>query len=126
MIVVKILKSDKPKKKYMAVFYDLNKNHLMPNGILMSGKTHNKDSKPVKPKTIYFGAAGYKDFILYYLNDGRKIANQRKGLYLARHKNEDWSKPFSAGTLSRYILWGKPTLKESINNYVRKFKLKLI
>ncbi len=126
MIAIKIIKSNRKGKKLMAIFYDLSKNHLMPNGILMSGKTHNKDSKPVKPKIVHFGASGYKDFISYYANDGRKKANERKGLYYARHQKEDWTKPMSAGTLSKYILWNKPTLKESINDYVRKFKLKLI
>lgn len=29
----------------------------------------------------------------------------------------------SAGSLSRYILWGEPTLRESIRVYKKKFNL---
>ena len=57
----------------------------------------------------------------------KKKADERKSLYYARHiKREDWTKPMSAGTLSKYILWNKPTLKASIADYIKKFKLKLI
>ena len=59
-----------------------------------------------------FGALGYEDY------------TQRKQLYLNRHrKNEDWSNPKTAGALSRWILWNKPTLEESINNYIKKFNM---
>ena len=46
----------------------------------------------------------------------------RKQRYMNRHKSrEDWSKPMSAGSLSRYILWNKPTLKASISDYKKRF-----
>ena len=39
-----------------------------------------------------------------------------------RHKaTENWQKPMSAGSLSRYILWNKPTLKASISDYKKRF-----
>ena len=64
-----------------------------------------------------FGALGYED----YTQHGDK---KRKQLYLYRHrKNEDWSNPKTAGALSRWILWNKPTLEESINNYIKKFNM---
>jgi len=64
-----------------------------------------------------FGALGYED----YTQHGDK---KRKQLYLNRHrKNEDWSNPKTAGALSRWILWNKPTLEESINNYIKKFNM---
>ena len=64
-----------------------------------------------------FGAAGYSDFTKH--ND-----EERKQRYLARHKkNETWSEPSSAGSLSRYVLWNKPTLTASINDYKKKFNL---
>jgi len=31
----------------------------------------------------------------------------------------------SAGTLAKYVLWNLPTIKASIADYVKKFKLKL-
>jgi len=39
-----------------------------------------------------------------------------------RHRTrENWNNPMSAGSLSRWILWNKPTLKASISDYKRKF-----
>ena len=64
-----------------------------------------------------FGALHYED----YTQHGDK---KRKQLYLNRHrKNEDWSNPKTAGALSRWILWNKPNLEESINNYIKKFNM---
>lgn len=64
-----------------------------------------------------FGAKGYSDYTIH--ND-----YERKRRYLLRHKsNEDWNNPKSAGSLSRYILWNKKTLSESIADYKKKFNL---
>ena len=50
-----------------------------------------------------------------------------KKIYIARHKvKENFNNYMTAGALSRYILWNKQSLKESIDNYVKKFKLKLL
>jgi hypothetical protein len=76
-----------------------------------------------KTKTIHFGARGYKDYTIYYKKNIEE-ANMKKKAYIARHKeNEDWNDPLTAGTLSRYILWEKPTIEASIKYYVNKFKL---
>lgn len=62
-----------------------------------------------------FGALGYEDFTTH-----RDI--RRKKLYLARHKKrENWDDPKTAGALSRWILWNKATLRESIESYIKKF-----
>ena len=91
--VVTIKKSTNPKKKYMATFYE-------------NGK---------KIKTTHFGCAGMSD----YTKHKDKARKQR---YMNRHKaTEDWSKPMSAGALSRYILWNKPTLRASIQDYKKRF-----
>jgi hypothetical protein len=37
--------------------------------------------------------------------------------------NEDWTDPTRAGTLSRFILWNKPTLRSSIRSYRRRFRV---
>jgi len=43
---------------------------------------------------------------------------------MTRHrKRENWNNYMSAGSLSRYILWNKPTLKASIADYKKKFNL---
>ena len=101
---VEIKKSTRSTKKLMAIFF--------------------KDGKKIK--TTHFGSAANKDFTIYSKEDGKKIANERKSLYYARHsKREDWDKFQTAGSLSKYLLWNKPTLKASIADYVKKFKLKL-
>lgn len=94
---VLIQPSSSKTKKYKAVFYD------------DSGK---------KVKTTQFGAKGYSDFSIH--KDPK-----RKQRYLDRHRDrEDWSDYMSAGSLSRYILWNKPTIKASITDYKKRFNLK--
>jgi hypothetical protein len=64
-----------------------------------------------------FGAKGYSDFT-------KNKDPERKKLYITRHKSrENWNDPMSAGALSRWILWNKPTVQASIQDYKRKFKL---
>lgn len=93
---VSIKPSTSSGKKMMAIFYDTAKK---------------------KVKTTHFGASGYED----YTTHGDL---QRKQNYLSRHSNENWNDYMTAGSLSRYLLWNKPTIKASIDDYMRKFKLK--
>ena len=66
---------------------------------------------------VSFGAKGMSDFT-------KHKDPERKKLYLARHKKtEDWSNPITPGALSRWILWNKPTLKASIEDYKNRFNL---
>jgi len=68
-------------------------------------------------KTIHFGAAGMSDY-------PQNKDDARKKRYLDRHrKNEDWSNPRTAGALSRWILWNKPTRRASIADFKRRFSL---
>lgn len=68
-------------------------------------------------KTTHFGQFGADDFIK--TKDATK-----KEAYLARHKpNEKWSDPTSPGALSRWILWNLPTLRGSIADFKKRFKL---
>jgi hypothetical protein len=100
-VIIKL--SDKPDKRYMAVFYDKNK----------------------KIKTTHFGFAitdkGIKKYGSTYIdhkNDDLKEA------YIARHKvNEKFEDYMTAGSLSRYILWEKKTFKEALEAYKKRFKL---
>ena len=96
MKLIKISKSDKPEKKYVAVFEKDN------------GKT----------KKTYFGQAGADD----YLKTGDK---ERRRLYRERHQKDlSTNDPTRAGFLSFYILWGDSTsLNENIKNYKKKFNL---
>ena len=69
-------------------------------------------------KTIHFGASGMSDFTIH--KDPK-----RKARYLKRHRaRENWNAPMTAGALSRWILWNKPTLKSSIADFKKRFKLK--
>lgn len=94
---VVIKKSTIKGKKYTAIFYDNN----------------NK-----KIKTTHFGSAGMSDYTIH--GD-----DKRKQRYLDRHRaRENWNDKFSAGALSRWILWNKKSLRESIKNYKNRFNLK--
>jgi len=69
-------------KKMMAVFYDAAKKRI---------------------RTTHFGASGYQSYL-----DHQDM--QRKMNYIARHKDkEDWNDYMTAGSLSYWILWNKPT-----------------
>ena len=94
-IKVVIKNSPRKEKKKMAIFYD----------------------KEGKTRKVHFGAKGYSDYTIHK-------DPERKQRYLNRHRTtEDWNKPMTAGSLSRYILWGEPTLTASINKYKSKFNL---
>jgi hypothetical protein len=63
-----------------------------------------------------FGQKGYSDFTKH-----KDVT--RRTQYLKRHRGmgEDWNDPTSAGALSRWILWNKPTFKASLSDYKRRF-----
>jgi len=67
-------------------------------------------------KVTPFGARGMSDYT--------KHRNPtRKQRYLDRHRGmgENWNDPTSAGALSRWILWNKPTMKASIADFKKRF-----
>ena len=82
------------------------------------------DDEGKKMKTTHFGQRGASD----YTKHGDKERMER---YLERHgggfetsTKEDWKDPTTAGSLSRWILWNKPSLKSSFDDYKRRFGLK--
>jgi hypothetical protein len=91
---VTIKPSSKPEKKFDAVFEG--------DGV---------------HKTVSFGAKGYDDFT--------KTKNEaQKDLYIKRHTaREDFNDPMTAGALSRWILWNRPSLQESIKDFKRRFHI---
>jgi len=94
---VEIKKSTSFNKKLMAIFYD---------------------DDGTKVKTTHFGSKGMSDYTIHK-------DSLRKNRYLDRHrKNENWDDYKSAGALARFILWHKPSLQASINDYKKKFNLK--
>jgi cation diffusion facilitator CzcD-associated flavoprotein CzcO len=97
MVFVEIKPSTTKAKKLMAIFYD---------------------EKKKKIKTVHFGQKGFSDFPSHK-------DKSRKERYLTRHeKRENWNDYMTAGSLSRWILWNKPTLKASISDYKKRFNLK--
>ena len=86
-------KSDKPDKKY----YIITSNN----------------------KKVYFGQASASDFTIHK-------DEARKQRYINRHKkNETWtiSGRDTSGFWSRWLLWNKPSIKESYSDIKKRFKL---
>jgi hypothetical protein len=97
---IKLSRSEKPDKKFKV-------------------KVGLKKATPLK--TIHFGAKGMSDYTI------NKDPNRKK-LYIKRHKaRENWSKSGiqTAGFWSRWLLWNKPTLDESIRDIEKRFRLSI-
>lgn len=99
MIEIKLFESPRKNKKYMMVFYNNDKIF----------------------KRVHFGL---KDSSTYLDHKDKK----KRENYIKRHKvNENWYDPYSAGALSRYILWGKYTiLNNAIKSYANRFNFKIL
>jgi ribosomal protein L15 len=99
MKLVSIKPANNGKNKYTAIFEKEGKNIIR-----------------------HFGAFGMKDYTLYS-KQSKEIADERRRLYLERHKKEDWTDPLKAGTLSRFLLWEYPSLTKAISAYKKRFNL---
>ena len=84
-----------------------------------------KSPKPQKKLRAYFSDGTHTDFGAKGMSDFTKHKNtERKKRYISRHQSrENWNSPKTAGSLSRWILWNKDTLRKSIENYKKKFIL---
>ena len=93
-----VKKSDKPKKKYRAIFTDSS-----------SGRT----------KSTYFGDSSATDYLLSKEKD-------RRDRYRSRHKKDlRTNDPTRAGYLSYYLLWGDSTsLRTNVSAYKKRFGFK--
>ena len=97
--LISIKRSPKKEKKYVATF-----------------------CKNGRIKQTHFGAKGYQNY--GGVGKSRHTSKERKSRYIQRHKSrENWSDPTTAGALSRYVLWNKPSFRASVTDYKRKFKL---
>lgn len=107
MKLLKIIPSTNKTKKYTAVF-------------LVDGQE----------RRISFGASGYRDYTLisdktskFYLPN-KSDRDVVKASYIRRHeKRENFNDPMTAGSLSRWILWEKPTFKGALRAFKKRFKL---
>lgn len=90
-----IRKSHVPEKKWDAVFEQNGREFVTP-----------------------FGQKGYSDFTKH-----KDVT--RRARYLRRHRGmgENWNDPTTAGALSKWILWNKPTFKASLKDYKKRFHL---
>lgn len=95
-VSVKLYKSPRKGKKYRAVW--------------------SRDNEEFRHTD--FGAEGMSDFTIHK-------DPARKKRYLDRHRaRENWNDPYSAGALSRWVLWDKPTLRGSWTAYKKRFGFK--
>lgn len=94
--IVYLRPSTRKEKKYMVTIFD-----------------------KIGKKTVHFGATGYSDYTKHKDKDRMKR-------YDARHKEkEDWTKDGirTAGFWSKWILWNKPSLKDSVDSTEKKFRI---
>lgn len=92
---IKLKKLNNDTKKYMAIF---------------------KNTKTGREKTVKFGASGMSDYT-------KHKDDERKQRYIDRHKKrENWNNPLTAGFWSRWILWNKTSIRESLNDTKNKLK----
>ena len=88
-------------------------------------RSNKKDKKymvRIGNKTVHFGAEGMSDFTKH------KDPSRKKN-YISRHggMGENWNKSGlkTAGFWSRWLLWFKPTIKESIEGIEKKFNVQI-
>jgi hypothetical protein len=98
---IKLQKPNNPKYKYEAIFINLETN---------------------KEKKVPFGASDYNDYIIYNKIGSKEEADKHKERYQKRHQKDNITDPLTPGSLSWYLLWGKPTLGASLRDYLKKFK----
>ena len=69
-------------------------------------------------KTIHFGSYGGQA----YIDHGDK---DKRTNYIKRHQSrENWTTPYNAGSLSRWILWGdSPSIDENIKAFKKRFNI---
>ena len=69
-------------------------------------------------KVVHFGQRGSQTYIDH--GDERK-----RTAYLARHlSRENWDDPYSAGALSRWLLWGdSKSLDVNHDTFMRRFRV---
>ena len=93
---IQLLKSKKEEKRFEAKFFDINKNKI---------------------KSINFGLKNGSTFIDH---KDTKI----KDAWIARHQvRGTFNNPLTPSSLAYHLLWNKPTLSASYNDYLKKFSL---
>jgi hypothetical protein len=97
---IKMSKSNNHKKKYMITGTKKNGSKI----------------------TRHFGAAGMRDRTKISNPEERKKATAS---YKARHRGDNLNDPYSAGSLSYYVLWSGDTIAAGKRAYKNKFGISL-
>ena len=97
---IKMSKSENPKKKYK-----------------ITGTK--KDGSKI---TRHFGASGMRDRTKISNPEERKKATAS---YKSRHRGDNLNDPYSAGSLSYYVLWSGDTIAAGKTAYKNKFGISL-
>ena len=91
--------------------------------VLRKSKRKNKKYSINMGQMIHhFGDSRYEDYTEHQ-------NEKRKSSYLSRHSvREDWTKSgiHTSGFWSRWLLWNKPNIKESIKDIQKRFDIKII
>ena len=101
-----LFRSDKPNKKFV---------------MLMPSHKHQH----------YFGSSSHRDYTLMHDKKSKfyepdfKTRERVKYAYHKRHSKEKGGR-HTPSSMSKIILWNKPSLKESIKDYEKKFKVKVV
>jgi len=105
MKLIKITKSPRVDKKYAAII----------------------ETDEGATVSVSFGAKKLVDGVYVPYSDYTQHKDEeRKNRYLERHRDrEDWTKTgiLTPGFWARWILWNKPTLRESVRDVVKRFNL---
>lgn len=102
MFLLSVKPSPREDKRYMATYCLCEKKNAC------KGTNHKK---------VHFGQPGATTYV-----DG--ASEKTRDAYEARHKvNENWTDPTKPGTLAKYLLWWKPTLRQAIAGFKGKFKV---
>ena len=78
-----------------------------------------KNKTTGREKNTKFGATGYQD----QTSIPAAEREQRKKNYRTRHAGDNLTDPTSAGALSWWVLWNKPSFTASVADYKKHFWL---
>jgi|TARA_R100000084_G_scaffold103021_1_gene58882 hypothetical protein len=96
-------------------------------------KNRNGDAKYIAKignKTFKFGHKSYRDYTLMnnkksqFYEELPAERDRVRANYRRRHKGDKLNE-ISSGSLSYFLLWNKPTLKESIKDFEKKFNIEI-
>lgn len=71
-------------------------------------------------KKIHFGDSRFEDYTQHK-------DPLRKERYISRHApRENWNDPQTAGFWARHLLWNKPSLRDSIRDTAKSYRIKIL